>query len=143
MAAAELVAVPDVRLESTNSSLSIQRPAPGIAVLVITGTDIGEHGDAPFLELAEAMGAGKLELFVDARESRAVALDVSGRWARWLGSRRASLERVNMLTGSRFVQLTAKFVRDFAELGELMRIYSDPSAFDAALAAAIRAARAR
>ena len=108
-------------------------------MLVITGTDTGEHGDAPFVELASDVDAGEFELFVDARESRGVTLDVSGRWARFLATRRASLRRVNMLTGSRFVQLTANFVRDFAELGELMRIYSDPTAFDAALAAAIEA----
>jgi hypothetical protein len=38
-----------------------------------------------------------------------------------------------MLTGSPFVQLTAKFVQRFADLGEVMRIYTDPKAFDAAL----------
>lgn len=131
---------PEVSLESVTSSLRIQRPARGVVVLVITGTDTGEFGDAPFVELTADVAAGEFELFVDARESRAVALDVSGRWARFLAARRASLRRVNMLTGSRFVQLTANFVRDFAELGELMRIYSDPRAFEAALAAAIEAA---
>jgi hypothetical protein len=33
------------------------------------------------------------------------------------------------------VQVTAKFVQRFADLGEVMRIYTDPRAFDAALAA--------
>jgi hypothetical protein len=39
-------------------------------------------------------------------------------------------------SGSPFVQLTAKFVQRFAGLGEAMRIYTDPRAFDAALGAA-------
>jgi len=134
--------VADVKLESVTSSLRIQRPARGVVVLVITGTDTGEFGDAPFIELATDVALGPFELFVDARESRGVAHDVSGRWARFLAARRASLRRVNMLTGSRFVQLTANFVRDFAELGELMRIYSDRHAFEAALAASIAAASA-
>jgi hypothetical protein len=30
--------------------------------------------------------------------------------------------------------LTADFVRRFADLGEVMRIYTDPAAFDGALA---------
>jgi hypothetical protein len=75
-----------------------------------------------------------------ARQSRAVALDVSGSWARWLRSQRDALKRVNMLTGSRFVALTANFVRDFAELGDLMRVYSDPVSFDDALREASAAA---
>jgi len=120
-------------LQSTTSVLTIHRPARGVVVLTITGTDVGEHGDAPFAELVNDIAEGPFELFVDARQSRAVALDVSGTWAAWLRTQRASLRRVNMLTGSRFVALTANFVREFAELGELMRVYSDPAAFDAAL----------
>jgi hypothetical protein len=123
--------------------LSVERPAPAVVVLIITGTDIGEHGDGPFAELASDADAGPFELFVDARESRGVAMDVSGRWARWLAARRATLRRVNMLTGSRFVELTANFVRDFSELGENMRIYTDAAAFDADLAAATADARQR
>jgi hypothetical protein len=41
-----------------------------------------------------------------------------------------------MLTGSPFIQLTAKFVQRFSDLGDIMRIYADAAAFDAALAAA-------
>ena len=133
----------DLRWQSPSSSLEIQRPAPGVVVLVVTGTDIGEHGEGPFGELANDVDAGVFELFVDARESRAVALDVSGDWARWLGRHRDGLVRINMLTGSRFVALTANFVRNFAELGERMRIYTDAVAFDAALASATSRARLR
>ena len=44
-----------------------------------------------------------------------------------------------MLTGSRLIRITADFVRRFAGLNEIMRIYTDPAAFDesAALAASI------
>ena len=38
-----------------------------------------------------------------------------------------------MLTGSRFVQVTADFVRRFADLRDMMCIYTEPAAFDAAL----------
>ncbi len=133
----------DVRWQSPSSSLEITRPAAGVVVLVVTGTDIGEHGEAPFGELANDIEAGVFELFVDARESRAVALDVSGVWARWLSRHRERLVRINMLTGSRFVALTANFVRNFAELGERMRIDTDAVAFDDALAAATARARLR
>ncbi len=126
-------------LQSTTSVMTIHRPARGVVVVTISGTDVGEHGDAPFAELVKDVADGPFELFVDARQSRAVALDVSGSWARWLRGQRTSLQRVNMLTGSRFVALTANFVRDFAELGDLMRIYSDPAAFDDALNEAVAA----
>jgi phage regulator Rha-like protein len=43
-----------------------------------------------------------------------------------------------MLTGSRFVQMTADFVRRFAELGDCMLIYTEPSVFDETLEIALR-----
>jgi hypothetical protein len=46
-----------------------------------------------------------------------------------------------MLTGSRFVQLTANFVRNFAQFGELMRIYTEAAAFDDELDVRLRHAR--
>jgi phage regulator Rha-like protein len=42
-----------------------------------------------------------------------------------------------MLTGSRFIQMTAEFVRRFAALEGIMRICTEPSAFDTALAQAL------
>jgi hypothetical protein len=125
-----------VLLEGRNSSIRIYRPGKRVAVIVLTGNDVGEHGSAPFLELSRDVEEGPFELFIDARDSRGVTLDVSGSWARWLSENKSSLRRVNMLTGSRFVELTANFVRDFADLGDLMRIYADAEAFDAALAQA-------
>jgi hypothetical protein len=83
------------------STLRIHRPAPGVVVVTITGTDVGEHGDEPFAELMKDAALGSFELFVDARDSRGVALEVSGRWARWLAAHRASLRRVHMLAMSR------------------------------------------
>jgi hypothetical protein len=47
-----------------------------------------------------------------------------------------------MLTGSPFVHITAKLVRNFAELGDLMRIYTDADAFERALAAELGRASA-
>lgn len=129
--------VTEVTFEAPHSVLRIRRPQPGVVLLVITGTDVGEHGDRPFRELDRDVADGPFDLFVDARASRAVTIDVSGGWSRWLAARREALRSVHMLTGSRFVQLTANFVKNFAELGELMRIYTEPAAFEEALAAAL------
>ena len=50
---------------------------------------------------------------------------------------RARFAQVSMLTGAPFVQLTAKFVQRFADLGEIMRIYTDAAAFDASVRTAV------
>jgi hypothetical protein len=124
-----------------HSTVTIQRPAPGVVVIVVTGTDVGEHGAGPFKALANDLAEGQFELFVDARASRGVTVDVSAEWAVWLSGKRASLHGVTMLTGSRFVQLSVNFVQRFAELGDLMRVYTESAAFEQALATAVAEAR--
>ena len=105
-------------------------------VLRLAGWDTGEFGDAAMKEIARDFAAGTpLQLFIDARAVKGATIDVSNDWALWLRANRSRFAHVSMLTGSPFVQLTAKFVQRFADLGEVMRIYADPSAFDAALQA--------
>lgn len=126
--------VTELTFEEPHSTLRLRRPAPGVVVLTISGTDIGEHGSAPFEALEQDVRSGPFHLFVDARDSRGVTVEVSGEWCRWLADHRASLRSVQMLTGSRFVQVTATFIRNFAALGELMRIYTEVPAFEEELA---------
>jgi hypothetical protein len=93
-------------------------------------------------ELSKDLAEGRpVELFIDAREVRGASIEVSGEWAQWLGKHRSHFRHITMLTGSRFIQLTANFVRRFADLGEVMRIYTDPAAFYAALAERTSSAR--
>ncbi len=121
--------------EGLHSSMIIARPVPHVVVLTITGQDTGEHGDEPLRALEDELRRGPYSLFVDARRTRGATIDVSNVWAQWLRSHRDQLHQVHMLTGSRFVQLTADFVRRFAELGDAMLIYTDGAAFDEALRA--------
>jgi hypothetical protein len=58
-----------------------------------------------------------------------------------LRENRPRFHYVNMLTRSRFVQLTAAFVRRVAELGDYMRVFTDPAAFDTALNISVRGRR--
>ena len=125
-----------VVFEGVHCSIAIDRPAGRVTRLVIEGRDGGELGDAPFRELDADLERGQLQLFIDARATSGANLDVSGRWAAWLRQHRARFRRVSMLTGSRFVQLTAEFVKRFAELGDLMIVFTDPAAFETALALA-------
>ena len=124
--------------EGVHASFAIERPAPDVVLVTISGRDAGEHGDAPLRALSEQLAAGPFALFVDARRTSGASVDVSNVWAQWLRAHRDRLHRIHMLTGSRFVQLTADFVRRFADLGDSMLIYTDGDAFDEALRAATR-----
>jgi hypothetical protein len=120
--------------EGVNCRLAIDRPAEGIVVVKLAGWDAGEFGDLPMRELARDIAADRtIELFIDAREVKGASIEVSGDWARWLATHRTHFQHISMLTGSPFIQLTANFVRRFAELGDIMRIYTDAAAFDLAL----------
>ena len=125
-----------MKYEGVTCGLAIERPGPGVVVLRLTGWDTGEFGDAPMKEVAKDFSDRPLRLFIDARAVKGATIDVSNEWALWLRANRARFAQISMLAGSPFIHLTAKFVQRFADLGELMRIYTDPSAFDAALRAA-------
>ena len=120
-----------------SAGLAIERPAAAVVVLKLTGWDTGEFGDAAMKEIAKDFAAGKpLQLFIDARAVKGASIDVSNDWALWLRANRPRFAHVSMLAGAPFVQLTAKFVQRFADLGEIMRIYTDAAVFDDALKAA-------
>ncbi len=123
-----------MKLEGLHCSFEFAAPRAGVLLLTIRGNDVGELGDRPFAALQSLMGEDqRYELFIDASHTGGVALGVSGEWALWLQKNRARFSRITMLPGSRFVEITAEFVRRFAELGDLMRITTDPAAFRAAL----------
>jgi hypothetical protein len=131
-----------VAFRTEHATLTIHRPSKNVVLVSLAGNDVGQFGDAPFVELARDLaGDGQLELFIDARSGITASLDVSSGWAIWLGKHRASFRHISMLTGSRFIHLSAGLVRNFADLGELMRIYADPAAFEGALSNSIANAR--
>jgi hypothetical protein len=120
--------------EGVHCTVTVRRLHDWALLVEISGRDVGEHGDRPMTALAGLLPAkGKTELFIDARRALGPSTDVSAAWAVWLAQRREAFSRVNMLTGSRFVQLTADFVRKWSALNDAMRIYTDPTAFETAL----------
>jgi hypothetical protein len=105
-----------------------------VVLVIFNGPDLGEFGDKPFQELAKDLAPGlPLELFFDASKCIGPTVNVSSEWAQWMITYRTQLYRVNLLCGSRYVEVTANFVRRFTEFGERMRIYSDHNAFYQAL----------
>jgi hypothetical protein len=119
--------------EGLHSQIVINRRAPNVVSVTISGRDVGEYGDGPLRALSEELLRGSFVLFIDARRTLGASVDVSNVWAQWLRANRDRLHRIHMLTGSRFIQLTADFVRRSAKLGDAMLIYTDPTAFDEAL----------
>jgi hypothetical protein len=109
--------LPPIQHEGIHCNLSIYRPAPAVAVVVLSGSDIGEFGHLPMRELKKDLEQSKtIELFIDARAVRGASVEVSAEWALWMRAHRASFQRINMLTGSRYIQITATFVRRFGAL---------------------------
>ena len=130
----------EIRYDGMHCNLIIQRFPSRVVVLRISGSDVGEFGEAPMKALNDSVtSSDPIDLFIDARDVRGASIDVSGEWARWLSSRKPGLRTITMLTGSRFIEITAAFVRRFASLEGIMRICNDPGVFDFALAEALKA----
>jgi hypothetical protein len=129
----------EISYDGLHCNLAIQHFAPGVVVLRINGSDVGEFGDAPMATLNDWLaGSDQIKFFIDARDVRGVTMDVSGDWARWLSAHKDQLAAVTMITGSSFIQLTAEFVRRFAELQGIMRICTEAPVFESALAEALQ-----
>jgi|SRR5579884_1592183 len=127
-----------IRFDGVHCHLSIEKPSARIVLMKISGTDIGEFGDAPMKALTDWLAhSSPVDLFIDARHVRGASIEVSGEWASWLNAHKSVLGTVTMLTGSRFIQVTAEFVRRFASLEGRMRICTEPAVFDQALLEAI------
>jgi len=127
-----------LRYEGIHCDLRIEKPASHVIVLRISGTDIGEFGEAPFQSLDHLLRAEPIDFFIDARDVRGASIEVSSDWAAWLNTNKDSLRSVTMLTGSRFIQITAEFVRRFASLEGIMRICTEPEVFDWALTESLK-----
>jgi hypothetical protein len=124
----------ELRFDGVHCSLSIDKFSARSVLMKISGTDVGEFGDAPMRALRDSVGdSSAIDLFIDARDVRGASIEVSGDWAGWLNANRSILGSVTMLTGSRFIQVTAEFVRRFACLEGSMRICTDPAVFDQAI----------
>lgn len=113
------------------------RPRPGVYVVRIEGYDRGELGRAPFERIeAEISQVGALELFVDTRATHGAVTTVRESWTQWFARRRASLLRVHLLAGTRFLRVTMDITKELSRTGDLIVVYDDNVSFDAALARA-------
>jgi hypothetical protein len=131
--------LPNVEHDGVHCSLAIRRPASAVAVVVLRGSDIGEFADFPMRELAKDLDRyGAIDLFIDARAVRGASIEVSSEWAFWMRTHARHFRQISMLTGSRYIQITAEFARRFVGLGERMKIFTDPVVFEEALGACVQ-----
>jgi len=130
---------PSLEYTGGHCKLVLEQPGARVIVVRISGSDMGEFGEAPMLALDGWLAeSGNIELFIDARKVRGASIDVSAEWAKWLDRNRTNLRTITMLTGSHFVHLTAEFVRRFSGLQGIMRICTEPAVFDNALAETLK-----
>jgi hypothetical protein len=124
------------RLQAAACTFLIERRSPFLVYVHIEGHDVGEFGELPMRSIEAFLPpAARAELFIDARATRGATIDVSNAWSAWLGRNRERFSAIHMLAGSRYVVVTAEFVRRFSELDQLMRVHTSGAEFDAALAA--------
>jgi hypothetical protein len=126
-----------IDFDGVHCQVILEQPVKSVVLLKISGTDTGEFGDAPMKVLEEWLGdSAPVDLFIDARQVRTASIDVSSEWASWLNENKQLLKSVTMLTGTRFIQITAEFVRRFAGLNGMMWVCTEPTLFDLAVAQA-------
>ena len=135
--------VPAIEYEAVHCRLTITRPVSGIVRVAFQGSDIGEFGDLPMREIAQDFDRfGSIELFIDARAVRGASIEVSSQWAFWMATHRSRFREINMLTGSRYIEITAAFVRRFSGLAGCMRLFTDGTSFDEHLQSSIQRVQA-
>lgn len=129
-----------IRYDGIHCNLLLEQLAPRVVVLRISGTDVGEFAEAPMKALNDwIVRSGPIDFFIDARQVRGASMEVSGEWAAWLNTNKEVLRSVTMLTGSRYIQITADFVRRYAGMQEIMRICTESAVFDSILSEALSA----
>jgi hypothetical protein len=123
-----------VTFEGAHCAVELKQFSRSLILMGLSGSDTGELRDAPMRTLDEWLAqAEAVEFFIDAREVRGASIDVSSDWATWFTAHRERFKSITMLTGNKFIQITAEFVRRFAGLNGIMWVCTDAKVFDLAL----------
>ena len=128
-----------VNFEGAHCAVVLEQFSPSLVLMRLSGTDTGELHDAPMRTLdAWLAESGEVEFFIDARDVRGASIDVSSDWAAWFTANRERFKSITMLTGNKFIQITAEFVRRFAGLNGIMWVCTESKVFDIAFEQAQR-----
>jgi hypothetical protein len=122
-----------LRLRADDVCFTYTRLGPGALRVHIRGYDRGLLGAAVFEPIhAELKLYSPLALLVDARDTEGATSAVSTAWTAWFQEQRPRLHEVHILVASKLVGVTVNVAKHFSRTGELIRIHSDPAAFEAA-----------
>lgn len=128
----------ELRLESPTGSITLTRIGATAILMTAVGHDKGQFGEAPLEWLELEIGRhGTIEMFVDTRELFNATQTVADRWSEWMRRHKGGLRSMSLLVSSKYVQLTIEVAKVFSRTGELMRIYTDESAFAEAITHAL------
>jgi hypothetical protein len=126
-----VAATGELQLTAGSCTFAYQRLRPGALLVTITGHDTGQFGTSTLDEIRlELLRHRPLELFIDAREALGPAVSVSREWTHFFALNRDQLRRVNVLVGSKVVELTIAIAQHLSRTGNLIQIYSDPETFE-------------
>jgi hypothetical protein len=126
-----VAATGELQLTAASCTFAYQRLRPGALLVTITGHDTGQFGTSTLDEIRlELLRHRPLELFIDAREALGPAVSVSREWTHFFALNRDQLRRVNVLVGSKVVELTIAIAQHLSRTGNLIQIYSDPETFE-------------
>lgn len=137
--------LPDGRLRLTagSGSFTYERLRPGVLLVTVAGSDMGQFGTASLDEVRlEMLRQRPVELFVDAEAAQLVSVAVSKEWTQFFSLNREHLSRVSVLVGSRAIELTVAIAQHLSQTGNLIQIYTARDLFAARLQAARPAAPA-
>jgi hypothetical protein len=128
----------EVRLSAGDCTFAYRRLKPGALLVTITGHDTGQFGTSSLDEIRlELLRNRPLDLFVDAREALGPSVSVSREWTQFFVLNRDQLRRVNVLVGSKVVELTIAIAQHLSRTGNLIQIYSDADTFAALVRSAV------
>ncbi len=123
-----------VNFDGAHCSVVLEQLSESVILMKLSGTDTGELRDRPMKALDEWLAhSTPIDFFIDARDVRGASIDVSSDWAAWFTANRERFRSITMLTGNKFVQITAEFVRRFAGLNGIMWVCTEPNVFDLSL----------
>jgi hypothetical protein len=130
----EILAGGKIRLSGDGCSFTYERARPGVVLVSIHGNDRGQFGTSALDEILLAIQReGSIFLFVDAREARSIAVEVSEAWTRFFTANKDKLKRVHVLVSSEYIQLTVAIAQHLSGTGDLIKIHSTTAGFEAAL----------
>ena len=132
--AIERQTLPDgqLRMSAGKGEFLFERLQPGTLLVTISGQDLGQFGTATLDEIRlELLRHRPLELFIDAAAAQVVSVDVSREWTQFFSLNREQLKRVNVLVGSKALELTVAIAQHLSQTGNLIQIYTDRELFAA------------